>query len=111
MRELTDNPKRTYSVDDLRSLAQPLPAGVDLEEAIREASHDGMDRRFLRLQVQYWQEEQEAAGLDATIHDPSNPKHLSGETNLFGLIQKLKKWYSDEELTRLLPDVLVLFEE
>lgn len=111
MSNSTDKKKRTYSVDGLTGMARTLPDGVDLDEAIRQASHDSADRRFLRWQVQYWQEEQEAAGLDATITDPDNPKHMSGETNLDGLVQKLKQSYTEEELKRLLPQVLVLFEE
>lgn len=92
-------------------MARPLPEGMDLQEVIREATHDGIDRRFLQWQVQYWQEEQEAAGLDTTIINPDDPKHISGETNLCGLVQKLTQWYTEDELRRLLPQVLVLFEE
>ncbi|MCO5218949.1 MAG: hypothetical protein M9909_08975 [Thermomicrobiales bacterium] len=109
--ECPDSIRKTLTADDLAGIAGPLPEGVDILEEIRQASHDGTDRRFLRWQVQYWQEEQETAGLDATIRDPDNPKHVLGETNLRSLVQKLKEWYTEDELMRLLPQVLARFEE
>lgn len=38
---------KLLSVDDLAGkVGQPLPSGTDLNELIRESTHEGMDRRF-----------------------------------------------------------------
>lgn len=97
--------------DKIMGVARPLPEGTDLDSLIREASNDGIDRRYLRWRIQCWQESQEAAGLDPSVGDPDDPNLVLEDSNLAGLCAILRQWYTDDELRRLLPDMLALFIE
>lgn len=98
---MNDSEKRTkhLTVDELSKYRGSLPEGVDINDLIREASHDGIDRRYLRLQVQFWREEHDLPGLDEPFGYNANLVDLDG------LVQKLTQWYTVEELQRLMPEV------
>lgn len=84
------------TLDELAQFCGPMPEGVDINDLIRQASHDGIDREYLRLQVQFWREEHGTPG-----HDESSDNLV----DLDGLVQKLTQWYTVEELQRLMPEV------
>lgn len=38
-----------YSFDELRGILGPLPAGVDINEAINDAAHEAIESRYRRV--------------------------------------------------------------
>lgn len=38
-----------YTFEELRGILGPLPAGVDIDDMINEAVHEGMERRYRRV--------------------------------------------------------------